>query len=241
MSRGPLTGGTGSGTQTVAGTVTANQGTANGGGANAWPVLTTSASAITATQTNSANLKAQADQGVAASLASAWPIKVTDGSNLALVSGGALQVALSTSPTVNQGTQGSPGAAWWTLISDGLVNAQLATPTGTGGVALLTASGTKGVLTSLNGVSTGVGTTVDLGAARAHISLVITPSASLTGGAVALEVSHDGTNWANVADTGALSGTAAKTVSTVGAYRYARANITTTITGGNVTVTVAGA
>lgn len=110
------------------------------------------------------------------------------------------------------------------------------------GVGLQVATGTLLSNNTLTAASaTGAGSTVDLGSARANITLAVTSSAGVSAGVVALEVSQDNTNWFRSTTT--VTTNAASTVfqtSLVGAWRYARANITTTITGGTVSATIMG-
>jgi hypothetical protein len=99
-----------SGTQTVSGTVTANQGTPNSGGNQSWPVSMTAATAVvTATQSVSSNLKTQSDQGVAAALGSAWPMKITDGNN----------IFIPLNPTASTTINASTGAITGTTVDFG--------------------------------------------------------------------------------------------------------------------------
>lgn len=67
------------------------------------------------------------DQGSPSTLANAWPVKVTDGTDLALVTaGGALQVdasgtiqPVSGTVTANQGAPNTAANAWFTKLTDG--------------------------------------------------------------------------------------------------------------------------
>ena|ERR1700757_3470773 len=97
-------------------------------------------------------------------------------------------------------------------------------------------------ITSLSAVSaTGGGTALDNTVARSNHNLVITTSAGVSAGAVKLEGSLDNSNWFQLV---APITTAAATTTYQGAVanipaRYVRANVSTTITGGTVTVLVA--
>lgn len=109
------------------------------------------------------------------------------------------------------------------------------------GAGLMVATGTLIGGTTLTAQSaTGAGAAVDLGTARANITIAITTSAGVSAGAVALELSHDGNNWFQ--NTPVTCNTASKVFqgSAVGAWRYARGNVTTTITGGTVSATIMG-
>jgi hypothetical protein len=110
------------------------------------------------------------------------------------------------------------------------------------GVGLQVATGTLVSGTTLTAqATTGAGTTADFGSARANVTLVITTSAGVSAGAVALELSQDNTNWFRRT---AVTTNTASTVfsdSAAGAWRYARANVTTGITGGTVSATLMAA
>lgn len=110
------------------------------------------------------------------------------------------------------------------------------------GAALQVTTGVQVSNTTLSAVSgTGAGTAVDLGAARANITMAVISSAGVSAGVVALEVSQDNTNWYRSTTT--VTTNTASTVfqtSVVGAWRYARGNVTTAITGGTVTATIMG-
>jgi hypothetical protein len=100
-------------------------------------------------------------------------------------------------------------------------------------------------LTVLSGVSTtGAGNLVlDNGCSKACHSLIVTTGASVTAGTVKLELSHDNTNWFTTSVS--LSTTAQNTVYAGQVAdtpaQYVRANITSGITGGTVTASVASA
>ena len=97
---------------------------------------------------------------------------------------------------------------------------------------------------SLSGVSaTGRGTVIDLGGTHSNHSMVVTTSAGVSAGSVALQGSLDGTNWVNLGTavtTNAASTSFLASVSGV-PMRYLAANVATGITGGTVSATVAGA
>lgn len=124
---------------------------------------------------------------------------------------------------------------------DGTSTANVAVPGPNLGSGLVVATGTLVSATTLTAQSaTGAGTTVDLGSGKQHITLAITASAGVSAGAVALEVSQDNTNWYQ--DTPVNQTAPGVTQATVtGAWRYARGNVTTTITGGTVSATIMAA
>lgn len=93
--------------------------------------------------------------------------------------------------------------------------------------------------TSLSSATSGTGTTVDFLTAKRNVSVVVLPSGAITGGTVAIEVSHDNANWipALTMHVALRPGNHSHDFS-AGAYRYWRANIIQDITGGgNVTAT----
>lgn len=94
-------------------------------------------------------------------------------------------------------------------------------------------------LASLTNATTGVGTTVDFTTAKRNVSVVVLPGGGITGGTVAVEVSHDGINWvqALVMHIALRPGNHSHDFSH-GAYRYWRAAVLADITGGgSVTAT----
>jgi hypothetical protein len=108
------------------------------------------------------------------------------------------------------------------------------------GAAVQVATGTLVSGTTLSAVATGTGSTIDLGSARANVTIVMTTSAGVSAGAVALELSQDNTNFFRRT---AVTTNTASTVfsdSAVGAWRYARGVVTTNITGGTVSATIMG-
>lgn len=107
--------------------------------------------------------------------------------------------------------------------------------------ALTVTSGSSASAATLTAQSaTGAGTVADFGSAKANITLAVTASAGVSAGAVALEVSQDSTNWFR--GTPVTQSTPGVTqVNQGGAWRYARGNVTTTITGGTVSATLMGA
>jgi len=110
------------------------------------------------------------------------------------------------------------------------------------GVGIQVATGVQVSASTLAAVATtGAGSAADFGSARSNVTLVITTSAGVSAGAVALELSQDNTNWFRRTP---VTTNAASTVfqdSAVGAWRYARANVTTGITGGTVSATLMAA
>ena len=98
-------------------------------------------------------------------------------------------------------------------------------------------------IASLTAVSaTGPGTALDNNGTRSNHVMAITSSAGVTAGAVTLQGSMDNVNWFNLASATTVPAAGATTLggnTTLTPVRYLRANITTTVTGGTVTVYVA--
>ena len=92
--------------------------------------------------------------------------------------------------------------------------------------------------TTLAARASGAGTTIDFVDARSRVSIVVTQSGLITEGLVAMEASHDGTNWVVIAvlDVG-FPGNQFYSA-TNGAFRFWRANVVRNVTGGTVTATL---
>jgi hypothetical protein len=142
--------------------------------------------------------------------------------------------------TANQGTAAAVASAWPIKVTDGTNTASIAVP-GSGGSALLVSTGTSAALTTLTAATTGNGTSYDLGAAKANISLAVVVNGTVTSGTVRLEGSHNGTDWILLNTSAALATGVNQDVSKSGvAYRFARGAVGTAVGGGgSVTVTVA--
>ena len=93
---------------------------------------------------------------------------------------------------------------------------------------------------TLNAVKlAGPGATVDFLIAKAQVTSVVVVTGEVTGGLVALEASHDGTNWVFYGSAKPRTGVNQPIVSNVGAFRYWRANVLSAIVGsGSVTATL---
>jgi hypothetical protein len=91
--------------------------------------------------------------------------------------------------------------------------------------------------------TTAVGGVLDNGAARANHSLFVVSGAGVSAGVVTLQGSNDGVNWFSTAAT--VTTAAASSTFAVGLtafpFQFVRAAITTIITGGTITATVASA
>jgi len=177
-------------------------------------------------------------------------VSVTDGS---LTTDGAAQTVrlvgtVTTSPTgtqtvagtvtANQGTAAAVAQAWPIKNTDGTNTANIAVPGPNLGAGLVVSSGTLIASTTLSAVSaTGAGTVADFGSAKQNITLVITAGTGVSAGAVALEVSQDNTNWFRGTPV-TQSAPGVTQSNQQGAWRYGRANVTTTITGGTVSATL---
>jgi hypothetical protein len=142
--------------------------------------------------------------------------------------------------TANQGTAAVTASAWPIKVTDGTNTASIAVP-GSGGSSLLVSTGTSAALTTLTAATTGNGTSYDLGAAKANISLAVVVNGTVTSGTVRLEGSHNGTDWILLATSATLATGVNQDVTKSGvAYRFARGAVGTAVGGGgSVTVTVA--
>ena len=145
--------------------------------------------------------------------------------------------------TANQGTPAATANAWPTKIGNGSANVDVApaAPSGQGNALLVNTGVLTAGATITAGSGTANGTTIDYGASKENITLVVVASAGVSAGVVALEVSQDSTNWYRHTTTVTTSapGVSQTTISSV-AFRYARGVIATAITGGTVTCTTMG-
>lgn len=92
--------------------------------------------------------------------------------------------------------------------------------------------------TSLTNATTGVGSVIDFVAAVSKVSMLLTVTGTVTGGRVRMQASHDGINWASVRAAYPATGTNLGCDNLDGAYRYWRALVDSSITGGgSVTAT----
>lgn len=143
--------------------------------------------------------------------------------------------------TANQGTAAATASAWPTKVGNGSANVDVAptAPAGQGN-ALLVATGPLTAGTTITaGSGTANGSTVDYGCAKANVTLVVVAGAGVSAGVVALEVSHDNTNWYRHTATVTTTAPGVSQVSIAGvAFRYCRGVIATAITGGTVTCTI---
>lgn len=86
--------------------------------------------------------------------------------------------------------------------------------------------------TSHTSATAGAGAMVDFLVAKAHVSMILTAGAGISDGLVAVEGSHDGTNWAVLRRVAISAGENVTWALTGGAYRYFRTNIEKSVTGG---------
>ena len=86
--------------------------------------------------------------------------------------------------------------------------------------------------TSLSSATSGNGTTVDFVSAKRNVATVVVVNGTVTGGIVAVQVSHDGTNWVNRDAYLPQTGVNHALEFSGGAYRYWRASILSAVTGG---------
>lgn len=134
--------------------------------------------------------------------------------------------------------EGSVTTSGSTSITQGGNTANVAVPGPNLGAGLVTTTGSLISSATLTAQSaTGAGTVTDFGSGKANITLAITASAGVSAGAVALEVSQDNTNWFRGTPV-TQSAPGVTQANQGGAWRYARGNVTTTITGGTVSATL---
>lgn len=136
---------------------------------------------------------------------------------------------------------GAASTATPTLIRDTAGStANIALPGPNLGAGLVTTTGTLISSQTLNALTAvGPGVVVDFGSAKANISFTFTATAGVSAGAVALEVSHDNSNWFRTGSPVTLTAsTTANIAIGSNAFRYARGAITTTVTGGTVSGTL---
>lgn len=151
--------------------------------------------------------------------------------------------AVSGTVTANQGTPAATANAWPMKLSNGTATADLApaNPSSQGNALLVTTGilNAPATLTTQSAVASG--TTVDFGAAKQCITLVVTAGAGVSAGVVTLQLSQDNTNFYAHTTTITTTAPGVFSVSLTGvAFRYARGSITTTITGGTVSATIQG-
>jgi hypothetical protein len=125
-------------------------------------------------------------------------------------------------------------------ITQGGQTANIAVPGPNLGAGLVTTTGTLVPSISLNALTAvGPGVVADFGSAKANVSMVFTATAGVAAGAVALEVSHDNSSWFRTGTPVTLVASTTNNIAISGnAFRYARAAITTTVTGGTVSATL---
>lgn len=139
------------------------------------------------------------------------------------------------------GIDGSVSTAAPITVTQGGQTANVAVPGPNLGAGLVVSTGSLVSASTLAAVSTtGAGSVVDFGSGKANITLAITASAGVSAGAVALEVSQDNTNWFRGTPV-TQSAPGVTQANQGGAWRYARGNVTTAITGGTVSATLMAA
>jgi len=141
--------------------------------------------------------------------------------------------------TANQGTPAAIANAWPIKFSDGTSTVNIALPGPNLGAGMVATTGSlvsSAALTAASG--TGAGAVTDFGSGKQNITLVVTAGAGVSAGVVALEVSQDNTNWYRSTSSLTQSAPGVTQANQGGAWRYARANVTTAITGGTVSATL---
>lgn len=87
-------------------------------------------------------------------------------------------------------------------------------------------------VTSLDGVTSGVGSTVDFTAAVSNVSMVVAVSGTVSDGLVRMQASHNGTAWVTVGLAHMQGGENFAVNFSGGAFRYWRASVRSAVTGG---------
>ncbi len=100
------------------------------------------------------------------------------------------------------------------------------------GTSVATASGTATATTSLTAATTGTGTSVDFGASKSNITMAILVTGTVTAGVMGMDTSQDGTNWVSDGTVNLATNTNTMLTVSAEAWRFARARVTTNITGG---------
>jgi hypothetical protein len=97
--------------------------------------------------------------------------------------------------------------------------------------------------TSLSAVTTGTGSVVNFGQPISGITAAIIVNGTVAAGVATLDVSHDGVNFVPLLNSTTLAtGVNQRLTAGAEAWQYARARVSTTITGGGtITCTVNGA
>ena len=109
-------------------------------------------------------------------------------------------------------------------------------------MALFSATTSVQSVAAGSSATTATGQVLDNGASKANHAAICTAGTGVSAGAFQLQVSQDGVNWLPAATAVSLTapGVTVQSLANTPA-QYARAQITTTITGGTVGVTVASA
>lgn len=95
-----------------------------------------------------------------------------------------------------------------------------------------TTTGSVTAVTSLTTATTGTGTAADFGSAVSNISMAIIVTGTVVAGVMAMDTSHDGVNWVADGTVNLVTNTNAMLTVSDEAWRYARARVSTNITGG---------
>lgn len=108
------------------------------------------------------------------------------------------------------------------------------------GSVTTTEAGSTTATDTLTAATSGNGATVDFLNAKSNVSLFVLVNGTVTAGAVDLQASHDGTNWARIAFSSPLVTGVNQTLSmNGGAFRWFRGVISDPVTGGgSVTATL---
>lgn len=150
--------------------------------------------------------------------------------------------AVSGTVTANQGTPAAIANAWPIKFTDGSSTVNIALPGPNLGAGMVATTGALVSSITLNALTAvGPGVIADFGSAKTTTTFVFTATTGVAAGAVALEVSHDNSSFFRTGTPVTLTASTTGAITVVGAYRYARGAITTTVTGGTVSGTVMAA
>lgn len=142
-----------------------------------------------------------------------------------------------TQPVTVNGTVGISGTVPVSIVDEPVDVNVLTMPTVT---TTATLAGSTAATNTITALPTGTGVTVDFLNAKSNVTMMVRVNGVATGGVVALQGSHDNTNWVTLASSGAFATGVNQYLSlTGGAFRWFRGLITENVAGGgNITCTL---
>ena len=145
-------------------------------------------------------------------------------------------VSVNQPVTVN-GTVGISGTVPVQIVDEPIDVNVLSLPSVT---TTATIAGSTAATNTLTAVTTGTGVTVDFTNAKSNVTMMVRVNGVATGGVVAFQGSHDGTNWVTINSSAAFATGVNQFLSlTGGAFRWFRGLVTTNVAGGgNITCTI---